>query len=1008
MVEGDSQASRRAPLQRGDVVGRYVIIDVADAPDGSGQASYEAFDPELDRRVALKVMSAVALDPDRVLQQRRLQREAQAMARVSHPNVLAVHDVGEHDGQLFVAMEHVEGMTLRGWLAEQARPWQEVLDAFVAAGRGLVAAHERKLVHRDFTPDNVIVTDDGRICVWGFGSVRAMVSRSPPGSQERRLSADMVFVTQLTRREEIIGSPEYTAPEQQQGDKVTAAADQFSFCVALYEALFGAHPFVGDSTADRRLAAMQGRVEPVGRNDVPLVIRRAIDRGLAPEPHLRHGSMSELIDVLTTGNQRRRRLIAAGAVVGLGLAAAGGLWLHRHNAEQACFEQAASVQELWNDEARAALLRSLEDTGSLYAQLAYEQAELELDSFAEAWHAARLDVCLAELDERVPPDQVRAAVACLDQQVAALDAQAALLPEITRDYIYSSNVALRRSRRPAACLDYELVARQVTPSQTALDAELEARRLYWRGTILEKRTKWDEATALYVQARDLAEQAGTTATLAAAHRGLGTVANAKGDYVRAREELEHAFELAVGVGADDEAGDAARTLTTLVGFRMGRAHAGLAWGALAETYFDLAGIPDDALRRAWLLEDVGVVEQQLDPESAVLKLERAHAMTLEVLGEGHPEPARVLNNLANALLETSRFDEAQVAYEKVIARQRLLFGPRHPYVADATYNLGLALRLQGELDQAEVYFDSALELRREVLPADHPALAVSYIGIAQLEAERRNFDVMIEATEKADSILAKRPSTMRRAIMLTIAAQGLMDDRPTLARRYAERAIEISSALDPTGASAPATDMRAVLALVLAAQGEVAEAREVAQRTLDDAVARGATPKELAMCYAVLANVSYAARELSEARRYADLGAPLDPAAVAILADVALMMGDADAAIALVEPVLPVTIEAGDVLVAHALRVALARARIANGELERAGRLLDEIADRARYGMSERLATSVHVLWAEIHRQRGELESARARLDRIAKGRVVPDDPATADMLAKLRTELID
>lgn len=1004
MVDDDSKTRRGTPLRRGDVVGRYVIVDASDA-DASGHGSYAAFDPELDRRVVLKVMPTASLDPDQVLRQRRLQREAQAMARVNHPNVLAVHDVGEHGGQLFVAMEHVEGMTLRAWLAAETRPWRDVLAAFVSAGRGLQAAHDRKLVHRDFTPDNVIVTDDGRICVWGFGSVRAMVSRSSPGSQERRMSADMVFLTQLTRREDVIGSPTYAAPEQQQGDKVTAAADQFSFCVALYEALFGKHPFVGDTTADRRLAAMQWRVEPPDRSEVPLPIRRAIDRGLAPEPHLRHGSMADLIDVLTRGTQRRRRILGGAVLLGLGAAMAGGWMLHRHNAEQACIAVAASIDELWNERARATLLESLERTGSVYAHVAYGLAVEEFGGFADAWREARLEVCHAALEQHVSPEHVRAAESCLDEQAAALEVQIELLPEITRDFIYSTTTALRHNRRPVACLDYDLVGRGEPRSKAALAVGLEARRLHLRGTVLERMARYDEAGVLYAEARDQAERTGATPTLASAHIGLAMVAKSRGDYVGAREELETAFELAAAAGADLEAGDSARMLTSMVGHRLSRPRAGLAWGKLANAYLDQAGVPEDALRRAWVLEEVGIVEQQLDPTRAIEKLQRAYDLAVAVFGDGHPETARLLNNLANVLMAARRLAEAQAAYERVIARERLLFGRKHPYVADAIYNLGLVLAARGELDESEAHLDAALELRLEILDADHPTLAVSYLGLAQLEAERRRLDAMLEATERADAILAKHPPMVERVVVLATAAQGLINDRPTLALKYAERAWAVMEDLDPTGELGYSTKIHALLAVVEASTGSISRAVLTAQATLDDALARGATIEELAVCYAALAYVHYSARELGQARRYAEL-ARENPIAAAVLGEVLVMQGEPDVAIATIGRLLENVAEGEQKLLMRAVQVVLARAHLARGELDEASARLDDIVDDSPYGMSERLSFQVDVLWAEVHLRRGELESARRRLARVATRGPLAGDPATADALASLRAAL--
>ncbi|MCA9716826.1 MAG: serine/threonine protein kinase, partial [Myxococcales bacterium] len=159
----------RAPATEvaiGGVVGRYVVLSRVGA--GAMGLVYAAYDPDLDRKVALKLLKRRA-GADADAAQARLQREALALAKLNHPNVVSVHDVGVHAGQVFVAMEFVEGRTLRAWLADGPdggpRPWQEVVEVFTAAGRGLVAAHAQGLIHRDFKPDNVMLGDDGRVRV---------------------------------------------------------------------------------------------------------------------------------------------------------------------------------------------------------------------------------------------------------------------------------------------------------------------------------------------------------------------------------------------------------------------------------------------------------------------------------------------------------------------------------------------------------------------------------------------------------------------------------------------------------------------------------------------------------------------------------------------------------------------------------------------------------------------------------------------------------------------------
>ncbi|HJZ88799.1 MAG TPA: protein kinase [Polyangia bacterium] len=259
-------------LTQGTRVGRYEIESFR-AAGGLGLV-YVARDTELGRRVALKLLKLDAGD------QVRLMREAQAMARVSHPNVVAVFDVGEWQGRIFLAMELVEGVDLRAWLAAGSRRRTEIVDVFRAAGRGLAAAHAAGLVHRDFKPDNVLVDADGRARVTDFGLARAVDVAAP-------------------KDELIAGTPAYMAPEQHRGEPAFARTDQFAFCVALYEALYRERPFAGEDQDTVRAAVLDGRVRPAPqRPRVPRTLRRILLRGMSPRPGDRFPTMDALLGAL--------------------------------------------------------------------------------------------------------------------------------------------------------------------------------------------------------------------------------------------------------------------------------------------------------------------------------------------------------------------------------------------------------------------------------------------------------------------------------------------------------------------------------------------------------------------------------------------------------------------------------------------------------------------------------------------------------------------------------------
>jgi tRNA A-37 threonylcarbamoyl transferase component Bud32 len=329
-------ATALGPLAHGTAVGRYTVRRLV-GQGGMGEV-YAAYDPKLDRTIALKLLrSHVAGGPAKG--ESRLMREAQAIARLSHPNVITVHDVGAHDDRVFLAMEYVEGQTLLAWLAERPRTRSQIVGAFREAARGLAAAHASGVVHRDFKPQNVMVGSDGAVRVTDFGLARRIdagdAGEARPGTGIAA-SAHAVDVT-LTKSGELIGTPLYMSPEQLRGEPTGARGDQFSFCVALYEALYGQHPFLGSRRGGREgddklgelIAALRAGtvLTPPARSGVPSWLRQILLRGLSMVPAQRWPSMDHMIVALARDPARPRRrvtlvasaaaLVAAAAITGL-------------------------------------------------------------------------------------------------------------------------------------------------------------------------------------------------------------------------------------------------------------------------------------------------------------------------------------------------------------------------------------------------------------------------------------------------------------------------------------------------------------------------------------------------------------------------------------------------------------------------------------------------------------------------------------------------------------------
>ncbi len=308
------EAARGTEVAVGEEVSRYRITGRIGA--GGMGVVYRAYDPQLDREVALKLL--LADGGDGTLGRARMLREAKTAAKIRHPNVVTVYDAGQAGGRVYIAMELIDGVTLKTWLRRPGRAWKDVLRVMLSAGEGLAAAHEVGLVHRDFKPDNVLIGPDGRAHVLDFGLARPSHEAEPnaatPGTAPT-IPRDAMLQT-LTQTGLTIGTPAYMAPEQHLARPTSPRSDQFSFCVATYEALYGQRPFVGESYAELSLAVIEGRATPPPRrSQVPPQVWQALRRGLSTDPEARYPELRQLLDaleaVLRPSPLRPRALIVA-------------------------------------------------------------------------------------------------------------------------------------------------------------------------------------------------------------------------------------------------------------------------------------------------------------------------------------------------------------------------------------------------------------------------------------------------------------------------------------------------------------------------------------------------------------------------------------------------------------------------------------------------------------------------------------------------------------------------
>jgi len=398
---------------RGRVVGRFVLLERLG--QGGMGVVYLAYDPQLERRVALKVMHPETADGDTGTA--RLLREAQALAQLNHPNVVAIHEVGSIEDGVYLAMEYVDGQTLGVWLRERPRTWREIVTVFVAAAGGLAAAHDVGLVHRDIKPDNLIVGSDGRVRVLDFGLARGNAGDRAARTQGIDSSGTRSVDVALTAAGDLLGTPLYMAPEQFNHGDPDARTDVWALCVTLWEALYGSRPFAGTSLAELAANVCAGRLVAPPRAGVPGWLHAVLLRGIATDPQRRFATMRALVADLGRDPMRRvRRLaytVAGLTVAGLGVIAA--------RTPEPCAEDIAVFDGIWDGPRREAVRSMFSAVGKRYADDSFAAVSGTLDEYAASLVDARREACEATRVYGTQSDAVlERRVACLDRRIRYL------------------------------------------------------------------------------------------------------------------------------------------------------------------------------------------------------------------------------------------------------------------------------------------------------------------------------------------------------------------------------------------------------------------------------------------------------------------------------------------------------------------------------------------------------------------------------------------------------------
>ena len=722
-------SSRLHPGQR---VGRFEI----ERPLGRGGMGsvYAAFDPELERTVALKILHA-----SRPEEQPRLLAEARALAQVNHPNVITVHDVGRWNERVFVAMELLDGRTLREWRAGGKRTWEEVVDAHVDAGLGLAAAHAAGIVHRDVKPSNVMITAEGRVVVVDFGlAVDVGPAQDTPDSDD--VSA---------RNTHRAGTPAYMAPEQRRGEQATPASDEFGLSVSLFEALTGTLPEA--SGEPLRRAGFEACVR------IPRRVMRVVQRGLSVRGEDRYGSTEAFVEALRRASNTPLWPLGVG-VVGL---LAGLVLLPAGSQDETCSGAEDALAQVWTPQRRAELDAALRSPSGAWSDGVADAVLQRLDVYTSAWLAERDAACEAEGEG---DERLGARMLCLDRRLRQLDALLDVLERGELEIVSNATQAVDALPSVEQCRD----ASSLSDADGTRDPEAEALRdrLAYASALRESAVLEDaqrevrSALAAIVARHD--EWLEADARLV-----LGWVLHDLGDHDASEEQLRLAVSLGTVARNDRVVGTGLDRLAWVVGYKLGRYSEGLeladraeSWSARLEGGDALAayrettrgwiehdaGRPDVALahfRRAaevaraaspsdleatydlgLALNGLGSAQLSLgELEAAAETFERAESLLTARLGAEHPRVAQVMNNRASVLRGLARPAEALEAFQRTRAVFIEVYGPDHMTVGQTAANLAIVLHDLGRYEDGFAQANDALRILTPVVGEQHPLVA---------------------------------------------------------------------------------------------------------------------------------------------------------------------------------------------------------------------------------------------------------------------------------------------
>jgi hypothetical protein len=680
-------------------IDRFVLVRRLGA-GGMGEVML-AYDPELDRKVAIKlVRSDVSVATMGPASDAGLLREARAAARLQHPNVVSIFEVGHAGDRLFIAMEYVDGRTVRVWLTEQPRSVAEILRAFEHAGRGLQAAHEAGLVHRDFKPENLLVGTDDRVRVVDFG-----IASLGTASDDRR----------------VVGTPRYMAPEQFDGLVVDARADQFAFCVSLWEAIAGNAPFAASSPGEIVSRVIEGRIEPPPAR-MPRRIAKILTRGLHADPAQRWPDMRTLLAALAHARDAPRRNLAIAGLVGAVAVGGGVAWSLAPSRAQCETPEAVA---LGTADERASWIAAID--GASHSDSNGARAVVVLDAFDGQWQSTYAEACAATHDRgELSIAVLDARMACLDRVRSRARTLVDLLAVADRTGAWRAIDAIADLPLPARCLEADVGAAEPPACAAEVDERLD------RAIALRELGRLADAAAQAREAEAMARDCGPVRRLADA-RGLVAILDADLAQPDADLHLRRAATAAITDEAPEAITRAAMRLAEIEGGDRGRAREASVWieiaAAAAARTADESLVTDVSAAESRVALQAGDVDRAASLASSVLARRKAQ------FGDDHPRVATALGLAAWVEQYRENWDEALALHEAAIAMRRRWYPPGHPIVATSLNAIAVLQQQRDEHAAAERGFREAIGVLEGALGPRHRDLGPPLVNLADLLAQ---------------------------------------------------------------------------------------------------------------------------------------------------------------------------------------------------------------------------------------------------------------------------------